>query len=148
MIAVTSQRPLRDLPIRIGTAILYGAVMLVVLLFGRLTGWAILLAVAATLAVAEFYALSRQTRRLPNEAFGVLATAAMPIAAAVHGISGVTAVVTVLVVSALAWHLAIRQVRIVDTALTVFGAIYVGFSLSHLVLLRAMPSGTTSLPAL
>lgn len=137
-----SGRGLGDLPVRIGSAVAYGALALGVLFYGRVLGWAGIVALAAALALAEFYALTRETKRLPNEVFGLSAAVAMPIAAATHGTLGMTAVVTVLVVASLLWHLAFRQVRLVDTAVTVFGVVYVGYTLAHLVLLRALDSGT------
>jgi phosphatidate cytidylyltransferase len=133
---------LRGLPVRVVTALLYGAVMLSALLWGRTLGWAVVIAVCAACAVAEFYALTRETHRTPNEVFGVVAAASMPIAAATHGAMGLSAVFTILVIASLLWHLFFRQFRLVDTAVTVFGVIYVGFTLSHLVLLRSMDSGT------
>jgi len=142
MVRAGSLSVMRDLPARLATALVYGATMLGTLLFGRLVGWAVLISVVAVLALAEFYTLTRQTAKLPNEAFGIAATAAMPILAAYYGLQGLTACVTGLVVASLVWHLVFRQIRIVDTALTVFGVIYVGFTLSHLVLMRSLSSGT------
>ena len=138
---------LRDLPKRVGTALAYGAIMLGVVLFGRTLGWALLVAMIAVLALVEYYALTRETKRLPNEAFGVVAVAAMPLATAYFGTLGLTAVVTVLVVASLLWHVAFRQIRAVDTAVTVFGVVYIGFTLSHLVLVRMLDSGTVLLLA-
>ena len=132
----------RDLPTRIATATVYGAVMLGALFWGRELGWSIVIAVSAALALAEFYTLTRESHRLPNEVFGVAAAAAMPVAAALHGPIGLNAVLTVLLLVALGWHVMFRQIRIADTAVTLFGAVYVGYSLAHLVLLRALDSGT------
>jgi phosphatidate cytidylyltransferase len=132
----------KDLPRRIVTALLFGLITLGALLFGRELGWGLLLGVGAALALGEFYTLTRESHRLPNEVFGVVAAAAMPIAAALWGTLGLTGVFTVLVVAALMWHLAFRQVRLVDTAVTVFGAVYVGFSLAHLSLMRLLDAGT------
>jgi phosphatidate cytidylyltransferase len=47
-----------------------------------------------------------------------------------------------LILAALVWNIAFRQVKGADTSTTVFGAVYAGFTLSHLVLLRALDSGT------
>jgi phosphatidate cytidylyltransferase len=55
---------------------------------------------------------------------------------------GLTIVVTALVVAALIWHLVFKQVSTSDTALTVFGAMYVGLSLAHLVMMRDLRFGT------
>jgi phosphatidate cytidylyltransferase len=132
-------RPGPGLAARVLTALALGVVMLAALLFGRTMGFAALVAVLAALGVAEFYALVRQEHRKPNEVFGVIAAGLMPFAAAFFPDGGLVAVVTGLVAAALLWHLAFGQVSIADTAMTVFGALYVGFTLSHIVLLRALP---------
>ncbi len=130
------------LAVRLGTALVVGVVMLAVVIWGRALGLGILLGAVAGLASAEFYTITRREHRLPNEVFGVLAAAAMPVAAALWGRLGLTATVTVLMVASLGWHVAFRQVRTADTAVTVFGAVYVGFLLAHLVLVRTLDSGT------
>ncbi len=136
-----STKPGTGLTVRILTALALGAVMLLVLFFAGPLGLSVLVALVAGFAVAEFYRLERQEHRKPNEVFGVAAAACMPVAAALFPAQGLVAVVTALVVASLLWHLAFLQVTTADTATTVFGALYVGFTLSHLVLLRALPDG-------
>ena len=135
-------RSLSGLALRTVTAVLLGAVMLAVVIWGRDVGLGLLMGLVAGLASVEFYGMVRREHRLPNEVFGVAAAAAMPITAALWGRVGLTAVATALVVVSLAWHVAFRQVRVVDTATTVFGAMYVGFMLGHLVLVRQLDYGT------
>jgi phosphatidate cytidylyltransferase len=127
---------------RLGSALVVGAVMLAVVIWGRVLGLGILLGLIAAIAAAEFYRITRRENRLPNEVFGVLAAAAMPVAAAIWGKIGLTATITILMVASLVWHVAFHRVRTADTAVTVFGAVYVGFLLAHLVLVRALDSGT------
>ncbi|MBA4370325.1 MAG: phosphatidate cytidylyltransferase [Coriobacteriaceae bacterium] len=133
---------LRDMAVRVATALVLGTVVVVAVVWGRELGLGIVISVIAAFAVAEFYAIARREHRAPNEVFGVIATAAMPLAAALWGMPGLTSVVTALVVASLLWHLAFRQARTSDTAATVFGAVYVGFMLSHLVLMRRLDEGT------
>ena len=142
--APAADRPagLRDMTVRVVTALVLGAVIVTAVIWGRELGLGIVVAVIAAIAVAEFYAIARREDRTPNEVFGVVATAAMPLAAALWGMPGLTSVVTALVVASLLWHLLFRQVRTSDTAATVFGAVYVGFMLSHLVLMRRLDEGT------
>ncbi len=135
-------RGLGDLPVRVGTAVIFGVLLLGALLFGRALGWGLLVGAAAGVAVSEVYTLTRERSRLPNELLGVVATAALPVSTAIWGIDGLVAALTVFVVAALLWHLAFRQVLIADTAVTVFGVVYVGFTLAHLVLMRLLDSGT------
>ncbi|MCK8114216.1 phosphatidate cytidylyltransferase [Anaerosoma tenue] len=133
---------LRDLWIRTGSALALGVVMLAALFFGGVWGLAAVVAVIAALACIELFAMSRRERRMPNEVVALTAVVAMPFAAAWHGSTGLTAVVAALVISAFFWHVLIRQIRLADTSITVFGAVYVGFTLSHLILIREMEAGT------
>ncbi len=137
-----SESGLSALVTRVGTALAIGVVMLAVVIWGRELGLGIMLALIAGLASAEFYTITRREHRLPNEVFGVIAAAAMPVAAAQWGRLGLTASVTILMIASLVWHVVFRQVRTADTAVTVFGAVYVGFLLAHLVLVRSLDSGT------
>lgn len=133
---------LGGIAIRVATAIIVGVVVLAAILFGRSVGLAVVLSVIGMFAVSELYAITRREHRLPNEIFGVLATGAMPLATAYGGRLGLLAALTGLTVAALAWHVAFRQIRTSDTAVTVFGAVYVGFLLSHFVLIRQLEFGT------
>lgn len=128
--------------VRTVTAGIYGGVMLAAIIWGRELGLGIVLSIAGMFAVGELYAITRREHRLPNEILGIIAVGSMPIAAALGGWLGLMSAVTVLVVAALAWHVAFRQVRTSDTAVTVFGALYVGFLLSFFVLIRELDDGT------
>lgn len=132
---------LADLTVRAGTALLLGAVILIALFWGGVVGLAIVMALIATLATIEFYAIVRRERRLPSELIGLTAVVAMPFAAAAYGAVGLTAVMGILVISAFFWHVMIRQIRLTDTGVTLFGAIYVGFTLAHVVLVREFGDG-------
>jgi phosphatidate cytidylyltransferase len=159
---VRAPRALRDFGIRAVTAVALGAVLIGADLWPDLFVardgliWAGVVAALAALCATEFYAMMRTGHRKPNELFGVVAAAGMPIAAALYasravalgassaadlGSVGLTAVVGGLVLLALAWHIVFPQVTVSDTATTVFGAIYAGFTLAHLVLLRSLDSG-------
>lgn len=125
---------------RVATAALYGLVLIGALWWGPVPT-AVLFGLMAGFAAAEFYAIVRRELRLPNEFFGVLAAAAMPLAAAAWGVGGTMSVVTLLVVASLLWHTMIVRVRTADTAETVFGAVYTGFLLSYIVLIRELDHG-------
>jgi phosphatidate cytidylyltransferase len=158
-IKVVARQPgaIRSFVIRVVTAIVQGTILIVADIWGGMFGWAAAVAIVAVMCVMEFYAMMRTGHRKPNELFGVVAVALMPFAAALYatkflpaagatsdsqmGAVGLTAVVGGLVLAALLWHTAFKQVTAADTASTVFGAIYCGFTLSHLVLLRALDSG-------
>lgn len=139
---MATRRPLRDLWMRTASALAIGVAFLGAILFGGPFGLAAVAAFVGALAAAELFALFRREHRLPNEIFGVAAVLAMPFAAAMHGLAGLGAAFGALIIASLAWHLAFPQVKASDTAATVFGAAYVGFSLSHLVLIRQLDAGT------
>lgn len=132
------------------TAAIYAVVILTAIWFGEhgplgryepvVLG--VVMGAFAALAAAEFYALSRREARLPNETFGVVAAAIMPVFAALWGMAGLSAVVTGLIAASLVWHVIFVRVRTADTAITMFGAVYTGFLLAYLVLiLRTFSSG-------
>ncbi|MDZ4179735.1 MAG: phosphatidate cytidylyltransferase [Coriobacteriia bacterium] len=141
MSALRGVSSLKGFATRVVTAGGVGVVMLTAIFFGRPLGLGIVLSAIAMLAVAELYSFTRREHRLPNEVFGVLAAGAMPISAAVAGRLGLMAALTVLVVASLVWHVMFRQIKTADTAVTVFGAVYVGFLLAHFVLVRQLESG-------
>jgi len=130
----------RSLMRRVVTAVIYGVAVLGSLALGPLaTG--VVFGVMAGFAAAEFYAMERREARLPNELFGVGAAAIMPVAAALWGLPGLSATVTALIAASLVWHTVFLKVRTADTAVTVFGAVYTGFLLAYLVLIREFESG-------
>lgn len=125
---------------RVLTAAVYSLAVLGALWWGAIpTG--VLFGAMAGLAAAEFYAMQRRERRLPNEIFGIVAASAMPVVTALMGLSGLMAVVTALVAASLVWHTFFLRVRTADTAETVFGAVYTGFLLAYLVLIRSYEAG-------
>ena len=147
---------LRDFGVRTFTALVMAAILVGADLWGGMLACAAVVAVVAALCAVELYGLMRTDHGRPNAVFGVLAVAAMPIAAALYaggvmpgsgptsselGAVGLTAVTGGLVLAALAWQMAFKQVSVSNTATTVFGALYAGFTLSHLVLMRALDSG-------
>ncbi len=137
-----SAHPFRDFWVRLLSAAGIGVAFIGSTVFLGPLGLAAVVAFVAVAAAAEFYSILRRERRLPNELFGLAAVAAMPFAASLFGPYGLTAVVSLLVMASLLWHITFRQVRASDTAVTVFGAVYVGFTLAHLVLIRELDAGT------
>lgn len=130
-----------SLPVRIATGVLYGVVLLGVTYFGGELALAVLMAVLGALAVAELYRMTRRERRPAAEFCGFVAVAAMPVAAYLWGLPALFSVVTALVVASLIWHVYFVNMRISDTAIVVFGAAYIGFALSHFVLVRSLDDG-------
>jgi phosphatidate cytidylyltransferase len=142
-------QPVRLIP-RVLTAVVYGVVFLGAIWFSRVPSFGkygplilgSVIGIMAAFAAAEFYAMERRESRLPNEAFGVAAAGLMPVAAALWGMAGLSSLVTLLIAASLVWHVVFLRVRTVDTAVTVFGALYTGFLLAYLVLIeRTFVSG-------
>jgi phosphatidate cytidylyltransferase len=133
--------PFSSLPLRVATGVLYGVVLLGVIYFGGEPALAVLMAVFGALAVAELYRMTRRERRPAAEFCGFAAVAAMPIVAHLWGLPALFSVMTALVVASLIWHVFLVNLRISDTALVVFGAAYIGFALSHFVLVRSLDGG-------
>jgi len=150
-------RALRDFGVRTVTALGLGVVLVSADLWGGLLVWSAAVSVIAVMCAIELYGMLRVEHRKPNEVFGVVAVAAMPIAAAIYasrglvgtgastaselGAVGLTAVVGGLILAALVWNIVFSQVTASDTSTTVFGALYTGFTLAHLVLIRGLDSG-------
>jgi phosphatidate cytidylyltransferase len=129
-----------SLLVRVITAIVYGVVLLAAIWLGPLE-LGLVMGLIAALAANEFFAITRREYRLPNEAVGVAAAAAMPIVVAEWGMPGLVWVATALIAIALILHATVVRARTVDTALTVFGPLYTGFLLAYLVLIRKFDDG-------
>jgi phosphatidate cytidylyltransferase len=154
---VHEEGALRSFVLRTVTALTLGLVIIVADLWGGTLGFAVVVAVIAGACASEYYGIMRAGHRRANELFGVTAAAIMPVAAALYatralvgtgassaselGSVGLTAVMGGLILAALLWNIVFRQVKGADTSITVFGAVYTGFTLSHLVLIRALDSG-------
>ena len=78
----------RDFGVRVLSAILLGATQIVALVWGGTMWWALVIAAIAVLATTEFYAITRTEHRKPNELFGLVAVAAMPLAAGWYLVNG------------------------------------------------------------
>ena len=104
---------------------------------------AVAIGLIAVLGVLELYALVRKTGARPVEWAGVAAVVLFVVSARTYERSQIgaifPAVLTLLLILSFCWEL-IRPKRspIVNVGSTVFGAIYVGWLISHLVVLRGI----------
>lgn len=130
-----------SLPVRMLTGALYGGVLLGTTLFGGELGLAILLSALGGIGVMELYRITRRGPRRLAELAGFASVVAMPLVTGFIGLNGLLLVVTLLVVGAFGMHVVSTGMRIADTAVVVLGALAVGFSLSHLVLVRGLEDG-------
>lgn len=132
-------RTLKDFGTRSLSALALGIVMLAALASGV---WGIAMAVAVVSAFAcnELLAMVRTDGPAPTRIASVLGVAAMPFAAAYAQTVGLSAAVSALLIAMIVLYVAC-DIRAADAGAAVAAAIYVGFSLTHLVLLRQMPHG-------
>jgi phosphatidate cytidylyltransferase len=137
----------RDLIPRIATGVVGGVLLFFLALYPPPIWWGVTVAVISVFSASEFYALTRREHRRPNELFGLVAVGAMPLVASLttgtagfDGAVGLLLILTVLALLSLVWQVLFPSVTVTDSALTVFGAVYTGFMLSHMVLIRMMPT--------
>ena len=128
---------------RVTTAAFYGIVTLAALWWGPLPT-AVLFGGMSAFAVHEFYVFRRVGSKSPQVIFGVVATAAMPVAAALWGPHAASGVLTALVVALMVRHMMVMRVGTSDTSEALFGAVYVGYLVSHIVLIRSFGTGSIS----
>ena len=127
----------KDLAPRIVTAALYASATVGAVLWGTVPT-AVLYGLIAALATREFYTIRRGGPGLPHVVFGVAAAGAMPLATAFWAGEGVRWVFTVLVIVLIVRHTFIVRVRVTETAEALFGALYTGVLISHLILIRSV----------
>jgi phosphatidate cytidylyltransferase len=118
----------RNMPIAIATGL--GFALVAVLCFEAGTVATVALAtVVVTLAVAECYAALRRSGRRPATLLGLVASAAIMVAAYAKGIAALPLVVVLVVITTLVWHLVgiERGSTVEGVASTWLGFLWVGF---------------------
>lgn len=127
----------KDLAPRVSTAAIYASATIGAVWWGALPT-AVLYGVIAALATREFYTMRRGGPGLPHVVLGVAAAGVMPIATAFWAGEGIRWVFTVLTLVLIVRHTFIVRVRVTETAEALFGALYAGVLISHLVLIRSV----------
>lgn len=117
----------------------YAGIFIVCLLLGTLPT-AIFIAAMSFLCCFEVYRMMRLDGKVPNEWLGLSAAVLFPLCALVDSV-WLTALLFVLVLSLGLWYLYSPRTRIADVSVTAFGALYTGFMLSAVVLLRGRVPG-------
>ncbi len=127
--------------IRALTGGLIAVVMLGVVMYASPVGLGLLVALIATMSARELFRITFGRRpRLP-QVLAMVACAAMPVSAAYYGYLGLNSIVVALLIALLTIYCFIKELRMDDVARTFIGALYVGFMLSHLVLLHRFEAG-------
>ncbi|HEY3374066.1 MAG TPA: phosphatidate cytidylyltransferase [Candidatus Aquicultor sp.] len=114
-------------------------VIIACLLLGKFV-FTFLIAVVATIAIDELYSMFVLRDYKPSIPLGVIGGLVVVVSALAAGSSGIITTLIAIMIIAL-MRLAFAQTTIVDTALTVFGIVYVSLSLSHTVLLYTVEYG-------
>ncbi len=130
----------RNLLVRATSGALYVAINVAGIVLGGF--WcALVMAATAGICSWEFFRLMRSDTKLPNQIVGVIFAALMPLVALVDPFM-LEAAVFLLVLVLGFWYVIDQQARITDVAVTAFGSLYTGFTLSALVAIRCAETMT------
>lgn len=121
---------------------IYAVVTLVCVLVSPLTTMA-LIAAEAWLCCSEFFRICRMGGRMPNDALGLIAALAFPVAVGLWGVVSATVVLFVLLLACACWYVFTPRASVADVAVTVFGPLYTSLSFSSVVLIRQFDPGLT-----
>ena len=130
---------LKGLIVRTVFGVCYAGIFIVCLLLGTLPT-AIFTAVMSFLCCFEVYRMVRLDGKVPNEWLGLTAAVLFPLCALVDSV-WLNALLFILVLSLGIWYLYSPRTRLADVSVTAFGALYTGFMLSAVVLLRGRIPG-------
>lgn len=128
------ERKNHNLAVRATAGAVYVAINVIAILLGKLPTAAIM-SVTAGVCCWEFFRLMRADAKSPNQVVGVAFAAVMPLVALTN-IVYLVGVVFLLVMIVGMWYVVNQRARITDVAITVFGALYTGMTLSALVCVR------------
>lgn len=124
-----------NLQVRVRTGAVYIALTVLCIIASDATT-AIYLAALSAICAGEFYYMLRSDAKLPNEVLGIVASASFPLAMWLLGINGVVVMVALFIIVLLVWYVFWLHARIVDVAVSLFGAFYTGLLMSAAMLIR------------
>lgn len=122
---------------RVLTATIFSITTAICLIVSEISA-VLVIAALSGLCAFEFYAMLRSDAKLPNEFIGTSAAALYPISYYLWGINGVLSLTTVFALVLLIWYVHDTHPRITDVAVTTFGALYTGFMMTSLVVIRGI----------
>lgn len=114
----------------------YFSIPIILCIFWGYWPTVIIFSAIAAICAWEFYALLRSDAKLPNELIGVITSGLYPISYAIFGIAGILYLTLILVVILMVWYVFYLRARITDVAVTFFGALYTGLTLTAMVFIR------------
>lgn len=124
----------RALWVRTCAGAVYAAVYISAILLGQFTT-AVLMSFTAALCCWEFFRLMRADAKNPNQTVGIAFAALMPLVALIDTVYLVGLVFLMVMVLGV-WYVLNQRARITDVAVTAFGPLYTGMTLSALVAVR------------
>lgn len=124
----------RTLLVRTLAGAVYVAINMAAAVIGR-AATAAVMGLTAAICCWEFFRLMRADAKTPNQPVGVLFALAMPVVATTNTVYLVGVVFLQVMVLGL-WYVFNQRARITDVAITLFGSIYTGMTLSALVAVR------------
>ncbi|MBS3974322.1 MAG: phosphatidate cytidylyltransferase [Actinobacteria bacterium] len=139
--AIDALKLLSGFAVRVLTGGGIAAIMLLVVFYGQTTGVGVLFSLISMASVRELYRIIRPNQKYTTDFLGIAMTGALPLAAAYGGYSGLIAATALGALLCMFVHCLLLGLRTSECAVTIFGAIYIGFMLSHLVLLHNLESG-------
>lgn len=120
--------------VRAGAGIVYAVLFIGSLVLG-VVPTAVFASLMSVLCCYEFYRMMRRDGKVPNEFVGLIASVLFPLSVLVDPV-WLTVINFLLVLLLGLWYVQNPRTRIADVAVTAFGAIYTGYMLSAIVLLR------------
>lgn len=138
---MVDRKSLGSLRLRVAAAVVGIVVILGALHLGAVP-FALVVATISAFALNEFYALFREKHQRPNEVLGVVAGVSFPLGAVLAGKTGLVSALFLAAAATALWYLVFPKTKLTDMAVTLFGAVYIGFMLSFLVLVQALNHGT------
>lgn len=135
---VADRRSFKGLSVRVVSAVVYAVLFIGCILAGTIP-CALFIALLSGLCAHEFFQMVRRDGKMPNEIIGDIAAVLFPLAALGDSVL-LTALIFLFMLSLGLWYVYTPRARITDVAATLMGAVYTGFMLSSIVLLRdALP---------
>ena len=124
---------------RVASAIIFGIVLLGSLIWGRLP-FTLVVAAVALIASVELFSMLETGGHATATVIGILGSITFVIMVHFEGVEPFGYIIFCLIVVSMVWYMAVLRhaAPSANLALTIFGSLYVGFLLSHIVLLRSL----------
>lgn len=124
-----------DLQIRFRTGLAYTLITIACIFLGNIP-FLLYLMLVAGICAQEFYYMLRSDSKLPNEALGIAGAVLYLPAVYFFGLLGAVVITIVLLLSLLVWYVFWLKARVSDVGISFFGAVYIGFLLCGLIMVR------------